>query len=188
MPVLGKRLKGPSTLSSRATSWSLSGFRCTSFLPSLRPIFWKMRVSADISNGLKGGPTDCEASEEFGRLTRTFCGGSVESGDLSTKALGSREPKGLTPLKSFLARPSQKLRKLNTALTLVGVLRGSVRRTVVPPTFQIESGRNVTCSCALPRMMSMKFDRKTPCEPVMSLLSKSTAELRSSGLAKRWKG
>src|SRR5689334_11515564 len=40
----------------------------------------------------------------------------------------SREPKGLLPLQTFCARPSQKLRKLNTASTALGVFRPVVLR------------------------------------------------------------
>lgn len=43
----------------------------------------------------------------------------------------AREPNGFTPLKSFWARPSQKFRKLKTALITEGVWRGSTRRTFV---------------------------------------------------------
>ena len=47
-------------------------------------------------------------------------------------ALASSKPNGLTPLNWLRARPSQKLSELNTALIMLGVLRGSTRRTLIP--------------------------------------------------------
>jgi mono/diheme cytochrome c family protein len=60
-----------------------------------------------------------------------------------TRAVGSWTPNGFTPLNVLFARPSQKFAKLNTALIMVGVLRGSTRRTVVPFTLKIGSYRRV---------------------------------------------
>src|SRR5919198_4786440 len=117
-PGLGQRLMGPRTLSSGATSCWPSGLSDNSFMPS----FGKMRPSADISVGLLGGPTAWDAAEELGMLILTADRLPRESA-AAALALTSREPNGLTPLKSFWARPSQKLRKLNTALMLLGVLR-----------------------------------------------------------------
>ena len=56
----------------------------------------------------------------------------------TTTAVGSRIPMGSTPLNSLRARESQKLRWLNTALIVVGVLRGSTLRTSLPPTLKTE--------------------------------------------------
>src|ERR1051326_4617957 len=57
----------PSTLSVGSTSCCWSGMAVS----SLRPIFGKIRPSHDISNGLPGGPTDCEARLESGIETWT---------------------------------------------------------------------------------------------------------------------
>ena len=54
-------------------------------------------------------------------------------------------PNGSTPLKMLLARPSQKLRRMNTALITVGVLRGSTRR-VSPAPWKMRSGSRVQLS------------------------------------------
>ena len=43
----------------------------------------------------------------------------------------SRVPKGFAPLQTFCARPSQKLRKLNTASTALGVLRPVTLRVLI---------------------------------------------------------
>src|SRR3954471_7620655 len=56
----------------------------------------------------------------------------------STPAVVSRGPQTFRPLKILFARPSQKLRKLKTALIVVGVLRGSDCRTLVRPTAKTE--------------------------------------------------
>ena len=66
------------------------------------------------------------------------------------RAFGSRRPKGLTPLKTYSARPSQKLRKLKTALMTVGVLRGSTRRVLTLPTRKTGSASNWRCSVVEP--------------------------------------
>ena len=78
----------------------------------LRPMFGKMRPSHDISNGLPGGPTACEARLENGIEMRVGWGVVLPSTFLKMTAFGSRSPNGFTPLKLLLARPSQKLRKL----------------------------------------------------------------------------
>jgi len=59
----------------------------------------------------------------------------------SMPAEGSRGPNGFRPLKMLLARPSQKLRKLKTALITVGVLRGATRRVRMPCTLNASIGR-----------------------------------------------
>src|SRR5205823_4454250 len=98
----------------------------------LRPMFGKMRPSHDISNGLPGGPTACEARLENGIEMCVGWGVLLPSTFLKMTAFGSRSPNGFTPLKLLLARPSQKLRKLNAALITVGALRPVTRRTLVP--------------------------------------------------------
>src|SRR4051794_32759556 len=96
-----------------------------------------VRPSEDISTGLPGGPTACEASDAFVMLTFT-CETLPVASALPTVAAVSREPNGSTPLKSFCARPSQKLRKLKTALMTDGVLRPVGRRPGRPP--HVEAG------------------------------------------------
>src|SRR6478672_5855210 len=102
---------------------------------SLRPMSDSVRPFEDISTGLPGGPTACEASEAFVIVTGTLST-PPEAFTSPTVAALSRVPNGLTPLNSFCARPSQKLRKLKTALMTDGVLRPVVRRTGVPPTWK----------------------------------------------------
>src|SRR5262245_46720598 len=93
----------------------------------------------DISFVLSGGPTACDARLELRRRTR--CDVRCPSRQETTRAAVSRGPKGSTPLNTLLARPSQKLRKLNTALIMVGVLRGSTRRVFRAPTWNRASTR-----------------------------------------------
>src|SRR5919202_2818854 len=113
-----------------------------------------VRPSADISTLFGGGPTACEASDELSRhngprtcgtpLTIAQSAVSETSWPVSpatwpTLASGSRTPNGSTPLNSFCARPSQKLRKLKTALMTDGALRPVARRTLTPLTLKIGS-------------------------------------------------
>src|SRR4051812_13892865 len=158
---------------------SPSGCSVSSFLPMSDSV----RPSADISTGLPGGPSAWEASDEFGRLTATL---STPPEPLAwpMRASGSRVPNGLTPLNSFCARPSQKLRKLKTALSADGVLRPVVRRTSTPPT--------VKSASALPKDWSstgsvsvtpLNFEGFTPCEPTTSplVIGKSDSLRRAFG-------
>ena len=82
----------------------------------------KSRFWADISPMLRAGPTACDARLALSMATRTSV--SLPPANLITRASGSRLPKGVTPLKMKLARPSQKLRWLKIALIVVGVFRG----------------------------------------------------------------
>src|SRR4051812_10282897 len=126
------------------------------------------RPSDDISTGLPGGPSACEANEEFGRLMATL---STPPEPLTwpMRASASRDPKGLTPLKSLRARPSQKLRKLKTALTADGVLRPVVRRTLTPPTLNALSvAAKAWLSSASPESTSRNVEGTTPWEPTTS--------------------
>src|SRR5256885_13227713 len=106
---------GPSTLSFESTSCWPSGIAVS----ILRPMLGKMRPPHDISNALPGGPTACEARLENGTEMCVGCGVVEPSAFTKMTALGSRSPNGFTPLKLLLARPSQKLRKLNAALITV---------------------------------------------------------------------
>src|SRR5258708_6006006 len=124
IPGLGEFENAPRTLSVGSTICWARGIRASSFLPT----WWKLRPLADISVPLRIGPSACEQSAE---LTMPITAGpslpSTASATSRWVAL-SRAPNGLAPLQTFCARPSQKLRKLNTASTTLGVLRPVVRR------------------------------------------------------------
>src|SRR4028119_547315 len=141
-PRRGHRLELPRTLSWGCTYCLPSGRSTRSFLPrflgngsatpsrlmllipsNFCPISGNVRPVADSSTELSGGPTACDASAEFFRLTFTCCRGDCHVGAFRTNAFGSLDPKGFTPLNSFWARPSQNWRWLNTALIVLGVLR-----------------------------------------------------------------
>src|ERR1700738_4649426 len=117
----------PSTPSSAATTWYCSGWRASIFEPRLlTPFHW--RPAHDISTPLRGGPTDCEAAEpspipaaaEAGLPLKTSVAerssvlerpDRIGPDELFTPALAVR-PNGFCPLKTSLARPSQKLCRL----------------------------------------------------------------------------
>src|SRR4028119_1792501 len=134
-PGWGQLLELPRTLSSGCTSCWPSGRNCLSFLPAslgtflilirsyFCPISGCTRPVADASTEFSGGPTACDASDEFFRLIFTFSGADCFLSDFRTNASGSLDPNGFTPLNSFTARPSQNWRWLNTALIVLGVLR-----------------------------------------------------------------
>jgi hypothetical protein len=114
---------------------------------------------------------------------------SLPSTTCATLALGSRIPNGLTPLNSFCARPSQKLRKLKTALITEGAFRPVARRTLTPATLKMGSvPEDVVCSTALPGATPRKIVGSSPAEPVTASVSDSTWELRSAGSASRRNG
>src|SRR5215470_15077302 len=115
---------GPRTLSSLAIPCFASG-RIALFSIFL-PRFAQARTSYDISKLLSIGPTAWDASEENGMAICT--GDRVVVLLTMITALVSAWPNGLCPLNMKFARPSQKFRWLNTALIVVGVLRGSTRR------------------------------------------------------------
>src|SRR5260370_2539070 len=179
IPLNGERESGPNTLSLRSTCWLGRPFANDSiFLPSLA----KMRPLKDISRSLSGGPTDWEANAEFSSrrfpFNRVFCSTRFE---IRTRAKGSRSPMGFTPLNSFRARPSQKLRKLNTALIIVGVFRGSTSRAGGKALLKIEaSGLPLSVGLqgkgSIRQLMSTKCWRKTPCEEATSLVSNKRDE------------
>ena len=149
--------------------------------------FWPMsdsvRPSEDISTGLPGGPSACEASDEFAMLTATLST-PPEALTCPTRASTSRLPNGSTPLNSFCARPSQKLRLLKTALITDGALRPVVRRTLTDPTWKSASTPANDCaSNGSPSLTPVKVEGMTPCEPTTLSVSKVTAELASFGSA-----
>src|SRR5207247_6642164 len=122
--VVRLRASGPSTLSVGSTHCLASGARLSIFLPTLltvRPV----QASAKL---LPSTGTACEA--RLAGAIATATGTTLPSAcTWSTRAFGFLGPKASTPLKMALARPSQKLRKVNIALIIVGTLRGCTRRT-----------------------------------------------------------
>ena len=76
---------------------------CSSFLA----IFGQLRPRYDISKSDSAGPMICEAMLENRIICRVGCSAPPES--TYTCACGSVAPNTLPPLKSWLARPSQKL-------------------------------------------------------------------------------
>src|SRR5215813_2716585 len=128
------------------------------------PRFAQARKSYDISKLLSIGPTAWDASEENGMA---ICVGDRVAGLLSMiTALVSAWPNGFCPLNMKFARPSQKFRWLNTALIVVGVLRGSTRRMLAPWIWKVSSKTIVPLSSALPGITLRNLNRNTPCEPV----------------------
>src|SRR5262249_26629793 len=197
-------LYGPRILSSVATSCCPSAVRLALniFLPSCG----KSRPKNDISKSLSGGPSACEAADmNVARICVNTGGLFVNestvtvvafgpAGDFTTIALGSRAPKGFTPLNSNLARPSQKLRRLKTALMVVGVLRGSTFLTRTPFTLNtapLPVSKAVPESLGMP--MALNWALNTPMEDATSLVSLATwlASLIcevSFGSNSRWNG
>src|ERR687887_34945 len=102
-----------------------SGVNPSIFLPTLANV----RLANDISKSLRGGPTAWDARLELGILTASSHGvdllidAHTALSLIRIVACVSSSPRGETPLNWFLARPSQKLSKLKTALIMVGVLR-----------------------------------------------------------------
>src|SRR5262245_40803024 len=126
-----------------------------SFLPRSK----NARPSQDISTPLLGGPTDWEAAAELGIWTVTL----ETDPPLPTRrrrAFGSGPP-GVLPLKTFLARPSQKVSTLKTELIDVGVLRPVTWRL----SRKVALGVTAPASWALPGTMLLKFLSTTPCDP-----------------------
>src|SRR5579864_589136 len=128
MPRLGDLLFFPRTLSLESTSCADSGPPVAdngSNDISFRPSNGKLRPAADISKLLSAGPRAWEHSAELFKRTRPAVGTEVVVEAEKKCDEASRSPKGFAPLQMLRARPSQKLRKLNTAFTTLGVLRGS---------------------------------------------------------------
>src|SRR5438270_749385 len=97
---------GLKTLSLKSVFWVESG--C--IFSNLRPSFGNVRPSHDISNADSGGPTACDARLELNSATVTAAGVPLAC-SLKMRLVWSRFPKGFMPLKTLLARPSQKFRK-----------------------------------------------------------------------------
>src|SRR5919197_2417044 len=136
---------GPNTLSFEATTCFPSGVSPISFLPSSA----NFRPLHDISVGLFGGPTDCDAALPGLSCTATGCAMPLASVTNIT-ALGSVVPAMFTPLKISLARPSQKFRKLNAAPMTLGALRPVTRRVFTGPTWNTGSATSRQLSAAAP--------------------------------------
>src|SRR3954451_20851875 len=183
-PVPLSATRPPRRLSSTLTCCDASGRTDSSFLPMSD----SERPSEDISTSLPGGPSACEASDEFGMLTATLST-PPEALTAPTRASASREPNGLTPLNSFCARPSQKLRWLKTALMTDGVLRPVVRRTLTAPTWKSGSSASKVCpSNGSPSVTPAKCEGRTPCEPETLSVSNVTPDAALLGSVRRWKG
>src|SRR2546425_11805190 len=139
---------GPSTLSVGSTHCFASGVRLSIFLPTLlsvRPV--------QASAKLLAGTAAASEARLAGKIA-TATGTTLPSAcTWSPRAVASRRPKALTPLKTALPRPSQKLRKVKIVLIIVGVLRGCTRRTFTPPTLKIGSGVTVQFYSAWPGLM-----------------------------------
>ena len=86
------------------------------------------------------------------------------------------------PLNTLLARPSQKFRKLKTALIMVGVLRGSTRRVPTPATLKTGSGLRVQVSVKTPVVTEVKVPPNVPCDDITSSVVNFTPEFFASGL------
>src|SRR5947208_6100155 len=177
----------PSTLSVGSTFCPLSGIR---FI-NLRPSCGKERPLHDISVPLFGGPTAWEAA--LALRSRIFTGWGTPPTVRKITALAVSAPCGSTPLNSLRARPSQKLRKLNAALMFVGVLRPVTRRTLVPWTLKVASGTELHTSDTAPdgsgaKPICTKLRRKTPCDPLMSSVSRTTAEALLFTSLSLWNG
>src|SRR5262249_34850688 len=172
----------PRRLSVLDTTWPSRGRRPSIFLPSLS----QSRPAADISVLLFGGPTACEAVLALFRRTAVWLT-SPRSFATSTRAPASAAPNGLRPLNMLFARPSQKLRTLNTALIAEGVLRPVTRRVLMPPTLNVGSASTEMLSRPWPET-SLNNELCTPAEPPMSSKSRVTAERGSLGVAIWWNG
>src|SRR3954467_15714022 len=140
----------------------------------------KCRPAQDISLPLSGGPTACEAALMFGSWNA--CRTGVSPRATRTRAVGSpamlAAPNGSTALKVWLARPSQKLRRMNTALIALGVLRGSTRRVSPAPVWKMPSGGLAQLSAAAPAAAEVNGPLNAPAEEVTSSVPQSTVELR----------
>src|SRR5690349_15219453 len=126
----------------------------------------KRRPAQDISLPLSGGPTACEAALMFGSWSA--CRAGAPPGATRTRAVGSpamlAAPNGSTPLKVLLARPSQKLRRMNTALMTLGVLRGSTRRVSPAAVWKVPSGGLAQPSAAAPAAVEVNVPLSAPAE------------------------
>src|SRR4051812_26569057 len=96
-----------------------------------------VRFAQLISTEDSAGPTACEAKAPVGSATAT-CRITPLS-IFQIIAFGFLAPNGSPPLNTLLARPSQKLRKLYTALITVGALRPVTWRVPTEPEWNTAS-------------------------------------------------
>jgi hypothetical protein len=143
-------------------------------------MFGKARSPHDISRLDSGGPTACEARLESGRLREVSCKPPFCSTTRRLAGLFSTSawPNTPTPLKSFIARPSQKLRRLNTALIMVGVLRGSTWRAANAPAWNTSPVTSSQASKGPLRRMRVNVASTAPADETTSLVVMLSAEFR----------
>src|SRR3984957_19216679 len=164
------------TLSVAETGWVCS----TRWPIRLRPSAGSVSFAHAISETLSTGPVACEAALMLSSCSAS--GAAAAPSVVYTRAVGSARiagrPKGLTPLKVLLARPSQKLRTLKTALMLLGVLRGWTLRVLTGwPSTMIANGapgvdRHVRLwPAALFATGGTSSAWEAPCEDATSLVS-----------------
>src|SRR5262245_20163357 len=90
----------------------------------------------------------------------TLTNAGIPSVTFTMRAVGSRSPIGFTPLNESRARPSQKLRWLNTALIIVGVLRGSTVRTGAGGAPSVNVGFGISAPGSIPEAAGSPFGSK----------------------------
>src|SRR3954471_16737234 len=128
----------------------------------------------------EGGPTACDARLE--RSRRTTSGATVAPLTARTDARASAPPNGVTALKMLFARPSQKFRRLKTALMTLGALRDVACRTLTPPSENDPSSPSLASSAALPYTTVTNVRLTIPAEPTTSRRLRVSAEVLSFGL------
>ena len=141
---------------------------------------------ADISTALPGGPTACDASDasfrSFGGTLASVgarVGAVADAMALLAASVVSLVPNGLTPLKWFCARPSWKLRWLNTALMIVGVLRPVTRRRFVARAPPCVVGVTVSAGSLTTRFGTLRLATSGP----LKVMSTGTEAGKSTGLS-----
>ena len=130
---------------------------------------------------LSGGPSACDARLE--PSSRTVSGVSVFPAMARTLARASAAPNGVAALNKLLARPSQKFRRLNTALITVGVFREVTCRTFRPPRTNVPAAPlSAPRSAADASATSTNVRLTTPADPTTSVRPRVGADALSAGL------
>src|SRR5205085_1597279 len=114
----------------------------------------------DISAVFMGGPTACDA--RLALLIATASRTSSPLRDTTAFSAVSEAPNGVRPVKRRLARPSQKLRVLKTALMTDGELRLPTWRTLTPLSEEAAPVRSAPRSEALPESTPRNARWNTP--------------------------